>query len=88
MCKYIFKTTDGEFVECLGGEHDAAVRIALRAGNAEEPVGEAPRGGGEAPPVIRGGVIVDQHQGVGENHQAAEQEPANELNIKIINNIR
>ena len=32
-----------------------------------------------APAVVGGGVVVDQHEGVGEDHQAAEQEPAHEL---------
>ena len=36
-------------------------------------------GGGEAPAVVCGRVIVDEHEGVGEDHNAAEQEPAHEL---------
>ena len=36
-------------------------------------------GGGEAPSVVCSRVVVDEHQGVGEDHNAAEQEPAHEL---------
>ena len=42
-----------------------------------------------APAVVGGGVIVNQHEGVGEYHQAAEQEPAHELdngNRKYVEN--